>query len=73
MVTATTVECSFSQMRIVKTRFRNRLRDIKLARLMHIVIERPELTSILDVFKEQNHRLALNSVYYYWPICHRYM
>ena len=45
MVTAT-VERSFSQMKIVKTtRLRNRLSD-NLARLMHIVIEGPELTSV---------------------------
>ena len=45
MVTAT-VECSFSQMKFVKTRLRNRLSDINLARLMRIVIEGPELTSV---------------------------
>ena len=45
MVTAT-VERSFSQMKFVKTRLRNRLSDINLARLMHIVIEGPELTSV---------------------------
>ena len=45
MVTAT-VERSFSQMKFVKTRLRNRLSDINLARLMRIVIEGPELTSV---------------------------
>ena len=44
MATAT-VEPSFSQMKIVKTRLCNRLSDINLARLMLIVIEGPELTS----------------------------
>ena len=45
MVTAT-VERSFSQMKFVKTRLRNRLSDIILARLMRIVTEGPELTSV---------------------------
>ena len=45
MVTAT-VERSFSQMKFVKTRLRNRLSDINLARLMRIVIEGPDLTSL---------------------------
>ena len=40
------MENSFSQMNIVKTRLHNRLRDINLARLMQIVIEGPELTSV---------------------------
>ena len=63
MVTAT-VERSFSQMKFVKTRLRNRLSDINLARLMRIVIEGPELTSVhlmkfwMDVCKEQNCRIA---------------
>ena len=63
MATAT-VEHSFSHMKIVKTRLHNRLSDINLARLMRIVIEGCELTSvnfneILEVFKEQNYRIAL--------------
>ena len=45
MVTAT-VERSFSQMKFVQTRLRNRLSDINLARLMRIVIEGPKLTSV---------------------------
>ena len=40
-VVTATVERSFSQMKFVKTRLRNRL-----ARLMRIVIEGPELTSV---------------------------
>ena len=64
MVTAT-VERSFSQLMFVKTRLRNRLCDINLARLMRIVIEGPELTSVnlmkfwMYVYKEQNRRIAL--------------
>ena len=40
------MERSFSQMKIVKTRLRNRLSYINLARHMRIVIEGPELTSV---------------------------
>ena len=60
-----TVERSFSQTKFVKTRLRNRLSDINLARLMNIVIEGPELTSVnlmkfwMYVYKEQNCRIAL--------------
>ena len=41
-----TVEQTFSQMKLVKTRLRNRISDTNLARLMRIVIEGPELSSI---------------------------
>ena len=59
-----TVERSFSQMKLVKTRLRNRVSDINLARLMRIAIEGPELTDIdfneiLEVFKEKNRRILL--------------
>jgi hypothetical protein len=59
-----TVERSFSQMKLVKTRLRNRVSDINLARLMRIAIEGPELTEIdfneiLEVFKEKNRRILL--------------
>ena len=40
-VATATVECSFNQMKIVKTHLHNRLSYINLARLVHIVIERP--------------------------------
>ena len=39
-----TVERSFSQMKMIKTRLRNRLNDSNLTRLMRIAIEGPELT-----------------------------
>ena len=64
-VVTATVERSFSQMKFVKTRLRNRLSDINLARLMRIVIEGPELTSVhlmkfwMYVYKEQYRRIAL--------------
>ena len=59
-----TVERSFSQMKMIKTRLRNRLSDVNLARLMRIAIEGPELSTIdfkeiLDVFKECNRRIQL--------------
>ena len=59
-----TVERSFSQMKLVKTRLRNRVSDINLARLMRIAIEGPELTTInfndiLEVFKQKNRRILL--------------
>ena len=58
------VERSFSQMKLVKTRLRNRLNDSNLARLMRIAVEGPELllvdfNEIVDIFKEQNHRIQL--------------
>ena len=59
-VVTATVECSFSQMKIVKTScLGNRLSDINLARLMRIVTKGPELTSvnfneILDVIVLHN-------------------
>ena len=52
-----TVERSFSQMKMVKTRLRSKLNDVNLARLMRIAIEGPQLSTtdfsnILDIFKE---------------------
>ena len=59
-----TVERSFSEMKLVKTRLRNRLSDSNLSRLMRIAIEGPELSSvdfneILDVYMEHNRRILL--------------
>ena len=59
-----TVERSFSQMKLVKTRLRSRLSDNTLPKLMRIAIEGPELSAvdfneILAVFKEKNHRIEL--------------
>ena len=61
-VATTSVERSFSQMKMIKTRLRNRLADTTLARLMRIATEGPELgdanfDKILEVFGEQNRRL----------------
>lgn len=59
-----TAERSFSQMKQIKTRLRNRISDENLPRLMRIAIEGPELTEVdfnevLDIFKKQNHRIVL--------------
>ena len=59
-----TVERSLSEMKLVKTRLRNRLSDSNLSRLMRFAIEGPELSSvdfneILDVYLEQNRRILL--------------
>ena len=59
-----TVERSFSQMKMIKTRLRNRLSDCNLSRLMKLAVEGPELSDIpfdeiLDVFKAKNRRIEL--------------
>ena len=59
-----TVERSFSQVKLVKTHLRNRLSDNTLPKLTRIAIEGPELstvdlTELLAVFKEKNHRIEL--------------
>lgn len=58
------VERSFSQMKQIKTRLRNRFNDANLPRLMRIAIEGPELSAVnfkevLEVFKEKNRRIVL--------------
>ena len=64
------VELSFSYMKLIKTRLRNRLSDVNLARLMRIAIEGPEPTSVnfdevLEIFKEKNRRIQLyGSIYF---------
>ena len=41
-----TVERSFSQMKMIKTRVRSRFADCSLSRLMRIAIEGPELQAV---------------------------
>ena len=41
-----TVECSISQMKLVKTRLCNRLSDNTLPKLLRIAIEGPELSTV---------------------------
>lgn len=61
-VTTCTVERSFSQMKLVKTRLRNRLGDDTLDMLMTIGIEGPktlndeQLNMIIELWKNQKHR-----------------
>ena len=59
-----TVERSFSQMKMIKTRLRNRLNDTNLKTLMRIAIEGPEMKlvdfdEVLNVFRENNRRISL--------------
>ena len=59
-----TVERSFSHMKMVKSRLRNRLSDENLDKLLRIAIEGPELESVdfeevLDIFKQTNRRIRL--------------
>ncbi len=59
-----TVERSFSHMKMIKTRLRNRLFDENLTHLMRIAIEGPDLSEvnfseILDIFKEKNRHIRL--------------
>ena len=68
------VEHSFSQMRLVKSRLRSRIDDRNLARLMRIATEGPELVhvhfnEILNIFKTQNHRIALISTLFAISSC----
>ena len=59
-----TVERSFSQMKMIKTRLRNRLSDANLQHLMRVAIEGPDLkevdfNQILDIFKLKSRRVLL--------------
>ena len=59
-----TVERSFSQMKMIKTRLRNQLSDANLQHLIKVAIEGPELkdvdfNEILEIFKLKNRRFSL--------------
>ena len=63
-VSTASVERSFSQMKLIKTRLRSRLSDMNLEHLMKIAIEGPPLTDvdfseILDIFKQKNRYISL--------------
>ena len=63
-VSTATVERMFSQMKLIKTRLRNRLSDSNLEHLMKIAIEGPNISNvdfneILDIFKQKNRRILL--------------
>ena len=63
-VSTASVERSFRQMKLIKTRLRSRLSDMNLEHLMKIAIEGPPLTDvdfseILDIFKQKNRHISL--------------
>lgn len=51
-----TAERSFSQMKLIKTRLRNRISDTNLPRLMRITIEGPEKLSEVNFHTYLNNR-----------------
>ena len=63
-VVTASVERSFIQMKLIKTRLRSCLSQSNLEHLMKIAIEGPQLTDvdfdeILHIFKEKNRRILL--------------
>ena len=69
-VSAVSVECSFSQMKLIKTRLRNRIGDAGLNYFILIAIESPdvltdsELDCIVDIWKEKPMRIVVQIVAY---------
>ena len=66
-VSTATVERTFSQMKLIKTRLRNRLSDSNLEHLMKIAIEGASISNvdfneILDIFKQKNSVFCCNYV-----------
>ena len=59
------VERSFSQMKMIKTRLRNRLGEQNLAHLMRIAIEMPEklpddiVESVVDIWNRNTRHIAV--------------
>ena len=64
-VATASVERSFSQMKMIKTRLRNRIGELSLSNLMKIVIESPDTLSdndveeIVSVWSRKNRRIAV--------------
>lgn len=64
-VATASVERSFSQMKLIKTRLRSRLCDTSLSHLMKITIESPDkltdsdLEDIVDVWNRKSRRIAV--------------
>ena len=64
-VATASVERSFSQMKLIKTRLRNRIGEKSLSYLMKIAIESPakltdeDLENIIDVWKRQPRRIIV--------------
>ena len=59
-----TVERTFSQLKIIKTRLYNRISDVNLVRIMRIAIEGPELVSVnfdeIQELKKKSSYINLN-------------
>ena len=64
-ITARSVERSFSDIKLIKNRLRNRLTELSLSNLIRIVIESPEkltdndLEEIVDVWDRKGRRIAV--------------
>ena len=64
-VAAASVEKSFSQMKLIKTRLRSRLSDTSLSHLMKVAIESPDklldsdLEEIVDTWTRKNRIVAV--------------
>ena len=64
-VSTASVERSFLQMKLIKTRLRNALRDYSLSHLMKIAIEAPEVLSdsdldeIVNVWQRKSRRVSV--------------
>ena len=64
-VVSVSVERSFSRMKMIKTRLRNRLGEQNLAHLMRIAIETPEklpddiVESVVDIWNRKPRRIAV--------------
>ena len=65
LVATASVERSFSQMKMIKTRLRNRIGESSLSSLMRIAIESPEklsdndLENIVDIWNRKPRRIAV--------------
>ena len=63
------VERNFSQMKIIKTRLKNRLREQNLAHLMRIAIEVPEklpddiVESVVDIWNRKTRHMLYQCTY----------
>ena len=64
-VSTTSVESSYSQMKLIKTHLRNALSDCSLSYLMKIAIEAPEVLSdsdldeIVNVWQRKSRRVSV--------------
>ena len=64
-ISTASVERSFSQMKLIKTRLRNRLAELSLSRLMKIAIESPEtlfdsdLEEVVTIWNKKGRKIAV--------------